>query len=125
MPQKVRSRIAWGEYRLREMRGESEPSVYRGIQSDMLYKPEMEKYIDAYVDLVQSVMLEFHARPYMTIERRLDMTRWVPEGYGTGDCVLIGDRTLHIIALKYGKGVPVSADGNPQLRLYALGALAA
>ncbi|MCV6070290.1 DUF2800 domain-containing protein, partial [Escherichia coli] len=47
---------------------------------------------------------------------------YVPDGFGTADCILIGGGVLHIIDFKYGKGVPVPAEGNPQLSLYALGA---
>jgi hypothetical protein len=55
------------------------------------------------------------------VEERLDYSPWVPEGFGTGDMVLISDNTIEVIDLKYGKGVPVSAQGNTQMRLYALG----
>src|SRR5690606_19680602 len=57
------------------------------------------------------------------IEQHLDFSPWVPEGFGTGDVVIIQDGLLEIVDLKYGKGVAVSAEGNPQLRLYALGAV--
>ena len=57
------------------------------------------------------------------IEERLDYSQYVPGGFGTGDCVIIYGNKLIINDLKYGKGVPVSAENNPQLRLYALGAL--
>jgi len=57
------------------------------------------------------------------LEQRLDFSPWVPEGFGTGDAVIITDNRLEIVDLKYGKGVPVSAECNPQLRLYALGAI--
>lgn len=56
------------------------------------------------------------------LEQRLDYTDWVPEGFGTGDCILIKGSTIVVVDYKYGKGVPVSAVGNPQMRLYALGA---
>ena len=56
-------------------------------------------------------------------EQRLDFSNYVPEGFGTGDVVIIADKELHIIDLKYGKGVGVVAEDNPQIRLYALGAL--
>lgn len=56
-------------------------------------------------------------------EQRVDLSTWIPESFGTSDVVIIRKGRLHIIDLKYGKGVPVSAEGNPQLRLYALGAL--
>jgi hypothetical protein len=65
------------------------------------------------------------------IEQRVDMSRWVPDASGTCDCCIIGtgpsggDGILHIIDFKYGKGVPVAAEDNPQFRLYALGALEA
>ena len=58
-------------------------------------------------------------------EMRVDLTRWIPDGFGTSDVVIARWGKLHIIDLKYGKGVKVSAVDNPQLRLYALGALTA
>jgi hypothetical protein len=58
-------------------------------------------------------------------EQRLDFSRWVPEGFGTGDVVVLSDGVLEIIDLKFGKGVPVSPEGNRQMMLYALGTLAA
>lgn len=50
-------------------------------------------------------------------------SHWVKDGYGTGDAVIVADGTLHVVDFKYGTGVPVSAEGNSQMRLYALGAL--
>jgi len=58
------------------------------------------------------------------IEVQLKFDKWVPKGFGTGDCVLVSDKYIEVVDLKYGKGVPVSAEGNTQMRLYALGALA-
>ena len=57
------------------------------------------------------------------LETRVDFSPWVPDGFGTCDCIIIQDDTLTIIDYKYGVGVPVDAKGNPQLKLYALGAL--
>lgn len=57
------------------------------------------------------------------LEQRVDFSPWVPDGFGTCDCILIQDDTLTIIDYKYGVGVAVSAEGNPQMKLYALGAL--
>lgn len=92
------------------------------------YPKDMRDYIDIYTDWV----VEFFAviqngcpDAILLTEQRLDFSRWVPEGFGTGDVVIIADGTIHIIDLKYGKGVPVSADHNPQLMLYGLGAIAA
>lgn len=63
------------------------------------------------------------ADPIVMVEQRLNFSRWVQDGFGTGDAVIIADGTLHITDFKYGTGVPVSAEGNSQMRLYALGAL--
>ena len=57
------------------------------------------------------------------LEQRVDFSPWVPDGFGTCDCIIIQGDTLTIIDYKYGQGVPVSAEGNPQMKLYALGAL--
>jgi hypothetical protein len=59
----------------------------------------------------------------IVLEQRVDYSEWVPDGFGTSDVIILTDDTLTIIDLKYGKGVPVEAEGNPQMRLYALGAL--
>ncbi|MBQ9428596.1 MAG: DUF2800 domain-containing protein [Clostridia bacterium] len=56
-------------------------------------------------------------------EQRLDYSKWVPEGFGTGDCIIISDGTLTVTEYKYGQGVAVSAKDNPQMQLYALGAI--
>ena len=61
--------------------------------------------------------------PVVLIEQRLDFSRFVKNGFGTGDCVIIADGTLDIVDYKHGKGVEVSAVENPQMMLYALGAL--
>ncbi len=87
---------------------------------------EMEECTDAYVDFVleQLEQAEQDCKdPIVLIEQHLDMTRWVPEGFGTGDCIIVADNKLHIIDFKYGTGVLVDANNNPQLMLYALGAL--
>ena len=60
--------------------------------------------------------------PNLFLETRLDFSEWVPEGFGTGDCIIISEDCLHIVDFKYGKGVEVFATGNAQLRCYALGA---
>lgn len=62
-------------------------------------------------------------KPLILIEQRLDFSGYVPEGFGTGDTVIVADNILHIIDFKYGQGVLVSAEDNPQMMLYALGAL--
>jgi len=90
-----------------------------------LYQTEMETHTNAYVDYIQQVVHAFPSPPYVTIERRVDYSHIAPEGFGTSDCIIIGGKALHVIDFKYGKGVPVDAEDNPQMKLYALGALRA
>ena len=63
------------------------------------------------------------ADPVVLIEQRVDFSRWVEQGFGTADCIIIADGTLRVIDFKYGLGVLVSAEENPQMKCYALGAL--
>ncbi|MCV0021589.1 MULTISPECIES: DUF2800 domain-containing protein [Actinomycetes] len=87
---------------------------------------EMETLTDNYVAFVQehvSIARETCGDPQVLIEQRLDFSHIVPGSFGTGDCVIIAEPTLQIIDLKYGQGVLVEAERNPQLMLYALGAL--
>ncbi|MBX4145942.1 DUF2800 domain-containing protein [Paenibacillus lautus] len=96
-------------------------------KNNAYYGPEMEDAVAAYVEVVEEHFMAAKARSsdaVILLEERLDFTEWVPDGYGTGDVVLISDGVLEVIDLKYGKGVPVSAIDNPQLRLYGLGAWA-
>ena len=87
---------------------------------------EMEECTDGYVAYVMELVADARQKcsdPIVLIEQRLDFSDWVPDGFGTGDCVLVADGTLHIVDLKYGMGVLVDAEENPQMKLYALGAL--
>lgn len=89
---------------------------------------DMEQATDSYQDVVmQKFLAAKSADPNACIflEQRLDYSQWVPSGFGTGDCIIVSDNLLEVIDLKYGQGIPVQAENNPQLRLYALGALAA
>ncbi|MBQ9696802.1 MAG: DUF2800 domain-containing protein, partial [Oscillospiraceae bacterium] len=93
------------------------------LKTDPLYQPEMDGYTDAYIDEITKICHAFHEKPYVVAEKRLDMNHIVPGCFGTADCVVICGDALHIFDFKYGKGVAVSADHNPQMRLYALGAV--
>lgn len=77
---------------------------------------EMADYVQQYVDRVRA------AGGLQMYEVRVDFSEWVPEGFGTSDVIVIDGDTIHVIDLKYGKGVPVYAENNPQAMLYALGA---
>lgn len=92
------------------------------IRADPLYSAEMEEATDLYADMVEEQLAAAGPGAELLVEQRLDLSRWIPEGFGTSDAVVIGDGIIQVIDLKYGKGVRVEATGNPQLRLYALGA---
>lgn len=87
---------------------------------------EMDIHTDGYVEFVLESLAEAKqhcADPKVLIEQRLDFSCYVPDGFGTGDCLIVADKLLHIIDFKYGQGVLVDAEKNPQMMLYALGAL--
>lgn len=97
------------------------------IKKNKYYNAEMEAYVQWYVDLVEESFLDAKGRSEdatALLEAKLDLTEWIPDGFGTSDVTIISDGVLEVIDLKYGKGVPVSAVNNPQIRLYALGAIA-
>lgn len=87
---------------------------------------EMDELTDDYVSFIMeqlTIAKQVCPDPLVLIEQRLDFSKYVPDGFGTGDCLIIADETLHIIDFKYGQGVLVDAEENPQMKLYALGAL--
>lgn len=87
---------------------------------------EMDAHTDAYVEFVLEALEETKREckdPLVLIEQKLDFSCYVPDGFGTGDCLIVADRLLHIIDFKYGQGILVDAVENPQMMLYALGAL--
>lgn len=90
------------------------------------FNAEMDNASDAYAEYVLEEVEKAKERckdPIVLVEQRLDFSRWVPEAFGTGDCVIVSDDSLTVIDLKYGEGVLVSAEKNPQMMCYALGAL--
>ena len=90
------------------------------------YNAEMEDCANGYaayiLELVETAK-QSCADPVVLIEQRLDFSKYVEGGFGTGDCLVIADGTLHIVDYKHGQGVLVEAGDNPQMKLYALGAL--
>ena len=94
------------------------------LKKDPKFTDEMDEATDLYVNTVKRLDEEYYAIPaYVTAEIKLDLSEYVPEGFGTCDCLLIGGDLLTIVDFKYGKGVRVDAANNSQMRLYALGAL--
>lgn len=90
------------------------------------FDQEMAYCTDEYCSYVMEQLTEAktHCKdPQVLVEQRLDFSKWIPEGFGTGDCLIVADDVLHIIDFKYGLGVLVEAEDNPQMMCYALGAL--
>lgn len=96
----------------------------RGLKTHELYNPEMEETAEFYAEQLWSASLGYESKPAVFFEVRVNLGEYIPDGFGTCDCCMVGGDTLHIFDYKHGKGVEVSAEGNPQMRLYALGALA-
>ena len=95
------------------------------LKADPRYSQEMQDYIEDYANRVWEAVNEVKAvcpDALVLFEQRLDFSEYVPDGFGRGDVVIVADDMVNVIDLKYGKGVGVSAENNPQLRLYGLGA---
>lgn len=93
------------------------------LKKHELYNPEMNETTDTYLDYVKASALSYPTPPAIQIERRVDFSDYTPGGFGTADCLILAGDTLHVIDYKHGKGVAVDADHNPQMMLYALGAM--
>ena len=96
------------------------------IENLSWYNEEMEDCAAGYAAYVSELLepaKQTCADPVILIEQRVDFSRWVQDGFGTADCIVIADGELNIVDYKHGKGVEVSAVDNPQMMLYALGAL--
>jgi len=112
---------ALAEHKLRKalkLRSKKPVSIY---DSD-----EMDAYTDDYAAFALEQVAQARlscSDPIVLIEQKLDFSNYVRDGFGTGDFVLIADKMLHIVDFKYGQGVVVAAEDNPQMKLYALGAL--
>ena len=97
--------------------------AHNKIMKSELWQNEMESTSETYLEYVKGIMLACEIAPAVLIEKRVDFSRYVPEGFGTADCLILAGETLHVIDYKHGKGVVVDADHNPQMMLYALGAM--
>ena len=96
------------------------------VENLTFYNEEMEQCATDYAAYVMELVEKAKENckdPVVLIEQRLNFSKYVESGFGTGDCVIIADGTLYIVDYKHGKGVQVSAEENPQMMLYALGAL--
>lgn len=98
-------------------------SAFNKLKENPLYDAEMDATSDDYLDAISEIIMSYNSTPGVAAEVQVDFSDYVPEGFGTCDCVIIGGDTLSIVDYKHGKGVAVSAEDNTQMRLYALGAL--
>ncbi|MFH5182909.1 DUF2800 domain-containing protein [Paenibacillus sp. TAB 01] len=101
-------------------------SLLKAKQKSELYSADMLDYVGGYVDYVMERVNSAKAvtpDAVVMLEQRLDFSEWVPDGFGTGDVVIVYEGTVEVIDLKYGQGVKKDAPDNPQLKLYGLGAL--
>ena len=112
---------ALAEYKLRKALGHGGTRPVSSYDSG-----EMEDCTDGYVEYVMELLAKVKTKcsdPVVLVEQRLDFSKYVPDGFGTGDCIIVSDDVLNIVDLKYGTGILVEAEENPQMKLYALGAL--
>jgi hypothetical protein len=96
------------------------------LRQNPFYSEELDAYVKIYLDFAIEKINEARARTrdaVVLLEMKLDYSTWVPEGFGTGDLVLVTDDVLEVIDFKFGRGIQIGAEDNPQMRLYALGAL--
>ena len=107
------------EYKVNQFLGIKEDNPTENLD---YYNQEMEDCTDSYAQYITEQMSQYSS-PVVMVEQRLDFSRYVPGGFGTGDCIIVADDVLTVIDFKYGKGVVVEAEYNPQMMLYALGAL--
>lgn len=99
-------------------------AAVKKLKENPLWDDEMMGYTDDYMDYVKAAALSFPTEPTVAIEKRVDISGYVPECFGTADCLLIGGGVIHVIDFKYGKSPSgrVEAENNLQMQLYALGA---
>lgn len=110
------------KYFLEPMAERTFKSRLKKLEKKPHYDAEMLRHTDTYLEYISGIAHNCNSKPYVAVEKKLDYSAYAPEGFGTGDCILIHGSTLHVFDFKYGKGVPVSAEENPQMKLYALGA---
>lgn len=98
-------------------------AFHNNPEFEKYYNKEFEEYVDEHVAYVKSVTDAIEGPYHIYFEVRVNFSNVVPQGFGTADVLIVTEDTIHVIDLKFGTGVPVSAIENPQLRLYGMGAL--
>lgn len=92
---------------------------YHDFKKGRFYSDEMANHVSTFAKWVKGIV---EPGDSVFLEQQLRLDKWIPEGFGTGDVIIVNDKHIHVIDLKYGKGVPVSAEQNPQLMCYGLAA---
>lgn len=111
------------EYKLKAALGMNPENPIENLSR---YNEEMDECASSYAEYVMEIVEAVKltgCTPTVLIEQKVDFSRWVKDGFGTADCIVIANKTLNIVDYKHGKGVEVSATDNSQMKLYALGAL--
>ena len=98
-------------------------AAVKRLKQDALWNDEMLDTAEVYADHLMEKAITLKHESYVAFEVQVDLSDYVPEGFGRCDCTIFGDDTLIIADYKHGKGVPVKAENNPQMMLYSLGAL--
>ncbi len=110
------------KYFLEPMGAKTYNSRLKKLQESPYYEESMMRNTDLYLEYVQKIVHSYAERPYIGVEKRVEYGIYAPEGFGTSDCIIIGGETMYVIDYKNGKGKPVSAFENVQMKLYGLGA---
>jgi len=113
-------------YILERLTGKDYKTRRAALMKNAFYSQELEDYVQEAVDFATERIREIKHEckdPVIMVEKRLDFSNWVPEGFGTGDLVIVADGIVEVMDLKYGKGIYVDPLSNSQLRLYGLGAI--
>lgn len=111
------------KYFLEPMNTRTYNTHLKKLQESPHYDKGMDGSTDDYLDFLRETAMGFTQPPFVALETRVDYSHYVPEGFGTADCIMIGEGRIVVIDYKNGSGVPVDAENNPQMMLYALGAL--
>jgi len=98
-------------------------NAMKKFQEDPLYEPGMDGATDLYLDTLKELALTFDSPPIVMLEQKVRYEDIAPGGFGTADALLFGGDTIVVADYKNGAGVPVDAEDNPQMKLYAYGAL--
>lgn len=114
------------KYFLESMPTRSFNAQMKKFRADPHYEKSAETATDVYLDYLKSIALGCGENsPFVALESQVDYSRYAPEGFGTADCIMINPPTLYVVDYKNGTGIAVAAEKNPQMMLYALGALEA